>query len=181
MIGKIKYFFIIAIGFVCLASGIFPFGAPRLDAAQNSPAMQAYFTPSKDCENNIILRINEAKKIDIAVYSITNRAIARAILAARARGAKIRMVTDRLQAAGKGSLVGQLRAAGLPVRTNIKHKIEHNKFAVFDDAQVVSGSYNWTSAASDKNSENCVFFAQPDDKPFSERFQYLWDLYGGGQ
>ena len=32
--------------------------------------------------------------------------------------------------------------------TNKKHKIEHNKFAVFDDVHVVSGSYNWTTNAS---------------------------------
>jgi hypothetical protein len=143
--------------------------------------IRIYFTPGKDCENNIIAQIEKAGKIDIAVYAITNRAIVDAILAAKERGAKIRIITDRLQAAGKGSLVRELESAGLPVRTNVKHKIEHNKFAVFDDREIVSGSYNWTGAASDKNSENCLFFKQPKTKAFSERFEYLWDLYGGGQ
>jgi phosphatidylserine/phosphatidylglycerophosphate/cardiolipin synthase-like enzyme len=81
----------------------------------------------------------------------------------------------------KGSLVGELESAELPVRTNIKHKIEHNKFAVFDDREIVSGSYNWTDTASNKNSKNCLFFKQPKTRAFSERFKYLWDLYGGGQ
>jgi hypothetical protein len=140
--------------------------------------IQVYFTPSKDCENNIIQRIEKSKKLDIAVYAITNRAIVDAILAAKTRGAKIRIITDRLQAAGKGSLVGELESAGLSVRTNIKHKIEHNKFAVFDDKEIVSGSYNWTDNASNKNSENCLFFRQPDTRAFTKRFQYLWDFYG---
>lgn len=59
---------------------------------------------------------------------------------------------------------------------NIKHKIEHNKFAIFDGVHMVSGSYNWTTNASKNNSENCVFFDQPN-KEYSNRFEYLWNLY----
>lgn len=62
------------------------------------------------------------------------------------------------------------------VRLNKKTKIEHNKFAVFDNKSVVTGSYNWTNPASKSNSENCVFFDQPH-KEFSNRFAYLWKLY----
>jgi len=129
-----------------------------------------------DCENNIIKHMNQAKSVDIVVYSISNPAIVDSILAAHKRGAKVRVITDRTQAKGKGSLVGKIRDAGIPVVTNIKHKIEHNKFAVFDGKHVVSGSYNWTTNASKYNSENCTFFDQPD-KEYSERFKYLWDLY----
>lgn len=138
--------------------------------------IQAFFTPGPDCENHIIAAINNAQKMDIAVYSITNPAIANSVIMAYNRGADVRVITDRTQANGKGSLVGKIRDAGIPVVTNIRHKIEHNKFAVFDDVRVVSGSYNWTTNASKYNSENCLFFDQPD-KEFSERFNYLWNLY----
>jgi len=143
---------------------------------ENPRKLQVFFTPSKDCENNIIKAINSATTIDIAVYSITNPAIVDSILSAKKRGAQIRVITDRAQSKGKGSLVGKIRGAGIPVETNIKHKIEHNKFAVFDDKHIVSGSYNWTTNASKFNSENCLFFDQPDKK-YSERFEYLWNLY----
>lgn len=46
-----------------------------------------YFTPGTDCEDNIIKRINEASRIEIAVYAITNRNIADAIEVAYKRGA----------------------------------------------------------------------------------------------
>ena len=137
---------------------------------------KAFFTPGTGCENNIIAAINKAQKIEIAVYSITHPGITNAIIAAHNRGATIRIVTDRQMANGKGSRVEEIRSAGIPVLTNKKHKIEHNKFAVFDDVHVVSGSYNWTTNASKYNSENCVFFDQPD-KEYSDRFKYLWDLY----
>ncbi len=138
--------------------------------------IRIYFTPGPDCENNIIKEMNQAHVVDIAVYSITNTAIVDSILAAHKRGAKIRVITDRTQSKGKGSLVGKIRDAGIPVVTNVRYKIEHNKFAVFDGRHIVSGSYNWTTNASKSNSENCLFFDQPD-KEYSQRFEYLWKFY----
>lgn len=138
--------------------------------------VRAFFTPGVDCEKNVIAAINNAQKMEIAVYSITNPSITDAIIAAHNRGAKIRIVTDRQMAKGKGSSVEKIRSAGIPVLTNKKHKIEHNKFAVFDGVHIVSGSYNWTTNASKYNSENCVFFDQ-QNKEYSHRFEYLWDLY----
>lgn len=144
--------------------------------SSDNGGVKVFFTPSTDCEKNIVKAINNADKMEIAVYSITNPAITNSLIAAHNRGATIRIVTDRTQAKGKGSLVSKIKAAGIPVLTNHKHKIEHNKFAVFDDIHVVSGSYNWTTNASKYNSENCVFFDQ-QNKEFSYRFDYLWNLY----
>ena len=138
--------------------------------------VRVYFTPGNDCENNIIAEINQAKKIDIAVYSITNQNIVDALVAAKDRGAKIRVITDRLQSKGKYSLVEELESADIPVITNVKHKIMHNKFAIFDGRRIESGSYNWTDSATKSNAENCMFFDQ-EDKAFTKQFDYLWDLY----
>lgn len=142
----------------------------------NKKWVRVYFTPSTDCENNIIAEINNAKKIDIAVYSITNQNIVDAIIEAKERGAKIRIITDRLQSKGKFSLVNELESAGIPVITNVGHKIMHNKFAIFDGKRIESGSYNWTENATESNAENCTFFEQ-ENKTFSKQFEYLWDLY----
>lgn len=138
--------------------------------------VKVFFTPGTGCERNIIKAINDAQKMDIAVYSITHPDITSALIDAHKRGATIRIVTDRTQAKGKGSLVTKIKSAGIPIVTNHKHKIEHNKFAVFDDLHIVSGSYNWTTNASKYNSENCLFFDQ-QNKEYTQRFEYLWDLY----
>lgn len=145
-------------------------------AAETCADVKSFFTPGTDCERNIITAINNAQKIEVAVYSITHPDITDAIIDAHNRGVTIRIVTDKMMAKGKGSLVEKIRSAGIPVLTNKKHKIEHNKFVVFDDVHVVSGSYNWTTNASKYNSENCVFFDQ-QNKEYTHRFEYLWDLY----
>ena len=141
--------------------------------------MSAFFTPSKKCENSIVQRIDKAEKsIDAAVYAINNRDIVKAFKKAHDRGIKIRILTDRLQAGNKSSKIRELYNYGIKIRVNSKHKIEHNKFAVFDFNSVVTGSYNWTEPASDKNSENCLFFNRNKKtvREYHDRFNYLWQM-----
>ena len=141
--------------------------------------MTAFFTPSQKCENSIVQRINKTEKsIDVAVYAINNKDIVDAIKKAYDRGVKIRILTDRLQAGNKNSKVRELYDYGINIRVNSKHKIEHNKFAVFDFNNAVTGSYNWTEPASDKNSENCLFFNRNKKtvKEYHDRFNYLWQM-----
>ena len=180
---KVVFFMVKTVGFFLLNISVLALSA--CVAAKTTPVetttiknneIKIFFTPSPDCENNIIERINQSNKIDVVVYSITNPNITNAIIAAYKRGADIRIITDRTQSKGKKSLVGTIKKAGIPVLTNKKHKIEHNKFAVFDDVGVVSGSYNWTTNAIMYNSENCLFFNQPN-KEYSHRFEQLWNIY----
>ena len=135
-----------------------------------------YFTPGTECEDRIITELGRATTVDIVVYSITNPKIVEAIIAAHRRGATVRIITDRTMAGHKSSLIDELVAAGIPVRTNRRHKIEHNKFAIFDNQRIVTGSYNWTSAATKHNSENCIFLPHPAQK-YSKRFEVLWRMY----
>lgn len=141
---------------------------------------EVYFTPSQQCEREIILRIDKAKtKIDAAVYSITNKKIVTALIEAHKRGVYIRILTDRMQAGQKSSKVSELEKAGINLLRHKKHRILHNKFAVFDENQTVSGSYNWTESASNKNSEDCLFLSLPQDEcvlKYQERFNQLWEL-----
>jgi len=137
------------------------------------------FTPSDECENKIVNLINNSENsIDVAVYSINNTDIVEAIKLAHDRKINLRILTDKLQAAGKHSKVIELYKYGVNIRVHSKNKIEHNKFAIFDSNVVSTGSFNWTNAASDKNSENCLFLIkEPDNiKAYKERFEELWSV-----
>ncbi len=137
------------------------------------------FTPSDECENKIVNLINNSKNsIDVAVYSINNTDIVEAIKLAHDRKIKLRILTDKLQATGKYSKVMELYKYGVNIRVHSKNKIEHNKFAIFDSNVVSTGSFNWTNAASDKNSENCLFLIkEPDNiKAYKDRFEELWSV-----
>ena len=171
-----QWTFVIGIAFV-IGVGVGAQLPTRTVAPPSAPiSIEAFFTPGTECEDRIIAEINRATTIDIAVYSITNPKIANAIIAAHRRGARVRIVTDRTMAGHKSSMIDELAAAGIPVRTNRRHKIEHNKFAVFDNRRMVTGSYNWTTAATKYNSENCIFLTHPAQE-YSKRFEYLWNAY----
>lgn len=144
----------------------------------SSNAVDVYFSPSHDCENQIIAGFNNAQKdVVVSVYSINNPRIVPAMIAAKKRGVSLRVLTDRVQAAGKSSRVLELLNAGVNIRVHSKHKIEHNKFAVFDDKRAISGSYNWTEPASEVNSENCVVMPETNAiAAYKKRFEQLWEL-----
>ncbi|MBR5130764.1 MAG: phospholipase D family protein [Alphaproteobacteria bacterium] len=138
-----------------------------------------YFTPSNACENNIVKLLNNAKQqIDIAVYSITNKNIADAINNAHRRGIKIRILTDKTQASNKSAKALELYNAGINIKVHSKHRIEHNKFVVVDGESVMTGSYNWTSSATLKNSENCLKIWNDEQtiSDYQKRFEYLWEV-----
>ena len=140
---------------------------------------EVYFTPSPKCENGLIHMINEAQEsIDVAVYSINNKKLVAALKKANERGVKIRILTDRLQASNKSSKVRELHDYGFNIRVHSKNKIEHNKFAIFDGKKASTGSYNWTNPATEKNSENCVFFTDNEKivAEYQKRFDYLWKV-----
>ena len=136
------------------------------------------FSPSKECENTIISLIKHSEKIDIVVFDINNNNIVEALQKAEKQGKKIRILTDKRQAATNASKVIDLYKAGINIRVNSKNKIEHNKFAVFDNKYVITGSYNWTNPASERNSENCLLSVENEDiiEDYNNRFEYLWQI-----
>jgi len=136
-----------------------------------------YFSPKGNCEGRIVERMDAAEKtIDAAVYSINNDKIVAALERAKARGVRIRILTDKTQAAGRSSKVPYLHDAGFNIRVHSRFRIEHNKFAIYDGARASTGSFNWTNPAEQKNSENCIFFELEDGsvEDYAARFEYLW-------
>lgn len=140
---------------------------------------EIYFSPSPRCESRLVDLIeNSSENINAVVYSINNDDIVSALKKAHDRGVKVKILTDRLQASGRSSKVRELYDYGVNIRVHSKHKIEHNKFAVFDNNVAMTGSYNWTNPATDKNSENCVFFFRERAaiEKYQNRFEYLWQI-----
>lgn len=139
-----------------------------------------YFSPSFECENALTERIRKAEnQIDIAVYSINNPRLIGALKEAFLSGKKVRVLTDGNQAKTPYSRIFELEKIGISVVRTSEKQTMHDKFAVFDGKRAVSGSFNWTQAATYKNTENCVLF---DENPqtvqaYQKRFDELWNLF----
>jgi competence ComEA-like helix-hairpin-helix protein len=138
---------------------------------------EVYFSLYDDPEAVIINNIATAEEfINIAMYTFTDVEIARAILEARDRGIDIKILLDRSQVKAKYSRSRYFIQNGIEVRISSNNYIMHNKFAVIDNEIVITGSYNWTASAGERNDENLLVI---DDNYIVERyydqFNNLWD------
>ena len=124
--------------------------------------VQVAFTPWDNAEGMIVEGINRAKRqILVQAYSFTSRTLAYALIAAKKRGVDVRVLADREQTfSGEASRIPELAQAGIPVALEVRYQSAHNKVMIVDagtpDAALLSGSYNWTYAAQNKNAENLL-------------------------
>ena len=138
---------------------------------------EVYFSLYDDPESAIINNIAKAEEfISIAMYTFTEVEIAQAILEARDRGIDIKIYLDRSQVKAKYSRSRYFVQNGIEVRISSNNYIMHNKFAVIDNEIVITGSYNWTASAGERNDENLLVI---DDnyvvKKYQDQFNNLWD------
>ena len=96
----------------------------------------------------LLRHVNGANKtLDVCVFTITCNEIADAVIGAKKRGVKVRVISDDDQASSQGSDLGAIAQAGIPVRTDAATTHMHHKFAVVDGAKLINGSFNWTRQA----------------------------------
>jgi len=121
------------------------------------------FTPGGDCRALIVSEISRAKReLLILAYSFTDKAVAKAVSDARKRGVSVRAVLDKDSAGAQYSAADYLAGAGVETSTDGTVAIAHNKVMVIDRQRVITGSYNFSAAANDKNAENVVVLCGED-------------------
>jgi len=79
------------------------------------------------------------------------------------RGIKVEIVLDKSQRNGKGSKAETVATAGIPILIDSKHNIAHNKIIILDSKILITGSFNFTKNAEEKNAENLLIIKdQPE-------------------
>ena len=115
-----------------------------------------YSLDKKENDQEIIKVINGAHQyIYFAIYTFSKDDIADALVAAKARGLTVEGITDQEESTMdyEKPILEKLRAAGIPVETQIHTDgIMHIKAIVTDNAYAL-GSYNWTDSATYDNDE----------------------------
>jgi len=142
------------------------------------PYVSTYFSPDRGAAQQVVGFIDHCTStLDIAVYSLTHNDIAEAIARAYSRGVVIRVLTDHLMAMQKGSDDEKLKAIGVDVRKDTQDGALHHKFCIGDGKAVITGSFNWSVNADERNAENFVIvrlsYAVAD---FQREFNRIWKL-----
>ena len=138
--------------------------------------IEAHF---ENIRNLIISNIRNSKyEIKIAVAWFTQKQLYDAVLDALERGVKVSliMMKDFINCGIYGlPLQGFVDKGGNLHFVSNRGWTMHNKFCIFDNCMVVSGSYNWTYSAETRNAENVI--ATDDEivcSRFDDYFNRLW-------
>ncbi|MBU4511134.1 DUF1669 domain-containing protein [bacterium] len=137
---------------------------------------EVYFSLYDNPQKEIIKNINQAEAfINIAMYIFTDREIALPLVKARERGVKVRLYLDQDQVDYKYSQSCFLVQKGLKARISTNNYIMHHKFAIIDNRLLLTGSYNWTFSANNRNDENLMVIDDPEIiEIFQNQFVNLW-------
>ncbi len=122
-----------------------------------SGTVEAYFSPGGGCTEAVVREIDGAKReILVQAYSFTSKPIAQAIVDASKRGVKVVAVLDKSQRSEKYTEADFLAHMRIPTLIDDQHAIAHNKIIIIDQSTVITGSFNFTKAAEEKNAENLL-------------------------
>src|ERR1035441_3308204 len=148
--------------------------APCLCVAQ---VIKIYFSPNGGCERAVISEIRKATQtIDIAMYYLSSRNIAQALVKAQEKNVRIKIVLDQSQEIESASKSGYLIKHGVMVCYHLGFGLMHNKFAIIDGKSLITGSFNWTLTAEERNEENLLIITDQETiEKYKERFKYLWN------
>ena len=137
---------------------------------------EVYFSLYDNPQKEIIKNINQAEAfINIAMYIFTDREIAIPLVKARERGVKVRLYLDQDQVDYKYSQSRFLVQKGIKTRISTNNYIMHNKFAIIDNRILLTGSYNWTFSANNRNDENLMVIDDPEIIAlYQNQFEKLW-------
>lgn len=155
-----------------------PPGIKKPNTVEAVGTIEVAFSPNGGGAALVVKAIGEAKKtIKVQAYSFTNTDIAKALVDAAKRGVTVRVVLDKSQETEKYTSATFLANAGVPVRIDDDFAIAHSKIMILDDENIVTGSFNFTKAAEERNAENVLVIRGNKElaKLYMQNWQWRWD------
>jgi len=158
---------------------------PKPAAAPSTPSSwEVRFSPKGGCTEAVVDALHAAKStVLVQAYSFTSAPIAAALVDAHRRGVKVQVILDKSQRTEKYSSADFVAHAGIRTLIDDTHAIAHNKVMVIDSGTILTGSFNFTRAAEEKNAENLLVI---QDAALAEKYAANWrahaqhsDLYAG--
>lgn len=136
------------------------------------------FSPQGGVEDMLVDAIGRSKRtVDVLIFSFYAQRVADALIAAKARGVVVRVVGDSSQSRRSQAMLA-LSNAGIGIRLSSGRGgsgAMHHKYALFDGAMLMSGSYNFSQNAELYNFENDLFTTVPGEvAAFGGEFAAVW-------
>jgi phosphatidylserine/phosphatidylglycerophosphate/cardiolipin synthase-like enzyme len=133
------------------------------DLTLNNTPTRVCFSPHGGCTEAIVKELDNARsEILMEAYSFTSKEIASAILKAHKRGVHVEIILDKSNRSARYSSGDFTSHMGITTYINAAYAIAHNKIMIIDREIVITGSFNFTKAAEEKNAENLLILRNKD-------------------
>jgi phospholipase D len=115
------------------------------------------FTPPSGCGSLIAQQLTKAKEsIFVQAYGLTSDMIIHQLKNAHERGVKVRILLDGGNLSDNKDIFEHFKRLGIDVYYDKMPGIAHNKVMIIDRKKVITGSFNFTNAADNRNAENVL-------------------------
>lgn len=164
-----KTIYAVILSLLCL---VFLPSAAFADSFENNASYTVCFTPGGDCTQEVVDSINNSvNAIWVQAYTFTSRPIQRALVDAKQRGVNVQVILDKDALQYNQNLLNYFTQNKIPVWIDYQPSIAHNKVMIIDQTRVITGSFNFTYAAQNKNAENLLII---DDEGLAKKYLQNW-------
>lgn len=140
-----------------------------------NPEVAIYFSPKGGAQDAIRREIDGAKvSIRVQAFSFTSIPIVNALQRAHERKVEVFVLLDKSQLRGKYSGATYLADGGIPTGIDDRHSIAHNKILIIDREVVITGSFNLSKQAEEKNAEKLLVMR---DKDLAATYGANWEAH----
>jgi phosphatidylserine/phosphatidylglycerophosphate/cardiolipin synthase-like enzyme len=141
-----------------------PADTPYASLSLNGELLQVYFSPEDGTAAHLVDLIGAAQEsIYFLAYSFTSDEIALAMIERAQAGVTVSGVFEASQfRSNTGTEFEHLLSAGADVRLDGNPRNMHHKIIVLDEQTVVTGSYNFSASAENRNDENTLVIHSPE-------------------
>ena len=140
--------------------------------------IEVIFSPRESIKESILSGVESTTStLDLAIHEITSLDMAQALLKAKQRGVKVRLIVDSKQAKAKSSQVTYLIHQGISVKAlgGKEKSVMNHRFTILDGRKVMAGSFNWTEASEKWNYENIIILTEGEMvAAYQKEFDRLW-------
>jgi len=141
--------------------------------------VETYFSPDDNVAARLLDVLSLAQEsVYFLAYSFTSDDIGQLLRDKSAQGVTVQGVMEDAQIeSNQGTEFDLFRQLGLDVRRDGNNGQMHHKVIIIDRSIVITGSYNFTASAEDRNDENLVIIYSPEiANLFLQEFQRVFAI-----
>lgn len=143
------------------------------------------YSPGTNLEQSELAQLESTtRSVDVAMYSFTDRELAKELAALARKGVKVRVYRDHEQFQQKAQWGGVsstsiLLAAGAEVRVKGARDLMHLKSYAIDGRLLRTGSANWSPTGLKRQDNDVRYESSPEAvERFERKFEEMWSRAG---